>query len=379
MGKKKKIELPTLRVDDDFKELITPLSDNEINKLIDSILENGCMEPIKTWNGAIIDGHNRYLICHEYNIPFAVQELNFASKEQAMIWMVNNQLARRNLTTYNRALLGIKIAELQKSQAAENSLKNLKNLQGLCDKESSNHAGLSECQNSDTRDKEIFEYIGRVDEYAAKFVGVSRDTIHKVRFVEQNASNKVRFELLNREISINKAYTETVKFVKKNMLAETIKLPDNSKFNVIMLSLMNYPSNIPFTQKAITTIIDAMPFTKKGGFLYILSDNKHVQTVFYAIEKLQQKIKYFKTIVTGKFETEENKDKVVNFCIVFTKGNPPVPIAVPTIVRKRELFETIRSIHANAKCLEYFPEEQLQENHGGWFRFDHKNKNFVKP
>jgi len=28
-----------------------------------NILKNGCYDPIKIWNGTIVDGHNRYEIC----------------------------------------------------------------------------------------------------------------------------------------------------------------------------------------------------------------------------------------------------------------------------------------------------------------------------
>ena len=61
-----------LEIDPDFAGLIPPLQDTELSLLIDSILTNGCEMPLVIWNGTILDGHNRYRICHENSIPFAV-------------------------------------------------------------------------------------------------------------------------------------------------------------------------------------------------------------------------------------------------------------------------------------------------------------------
>ena len=60
----------TLRIDHEFKELIPPLSNDEYEGLRDSILEEGCRNPIIVHDGVIIDGHNRYDICQLFNVPF---------------------------------------------------------------------------------------------------------------------------------------------------------------------------------------------------------------------------------------------------------------------------------------------------------------------
>ncbi len=60
---------------------------------------------IVTWNGFIIDGHNRYEICTEHKIPFAVMEMEFDCKEAAIAWICANQLGRRNITEETRKFL----------------------------------------------------------------------------------------------------------------------------------------------------------------------------------------------------------------------------------------------------------------------------------
>ena len=61
--------LQTLKIDREFKNLIRPLCKREYLQLEQNLIAYGCIDPIITWNGYIIDGHNRYDICHRHNIP----------------------------------------------------------------------------------------------------------------------------------------------------------------------------------------------------------------------------------------------------------------------------------------------------------------------
>jgi len=94
-----------LDVDPEFKGLIRPLFKNEYLQLEANLLEDGCREPIATWNNVIIDGHNRYKICTEHGIPFAVEEMEFRCREEVIAWICANQLGRRNLTEETRKYL----------------------------------------------------------------------------------------------------------------------------------------------------------------------------------------------------------------------------------------------------------------------------------
>ena len=81
-----------LKIDEDFKNLIRPLSQDEYLQLEANLLLDGCREPITTWNGIIVDGHNRYEICKKHNIPFAVQPKEFDCREEVIVWICSNQL-----------------------------------------------------------------------------------------------------------------------------------------------------------------------------------------------------------------------------------------------------------------------------------------------
>jgi hypothetical protein len=51
-----------IKINEDFKRLIPALTQEEYKQLEDNILKEGIREKIITWNGYIIDGHNRYEI-----------------------------------------------------------------------------------------------------------------------------------------------------------------------------------------------------------------------------------------------------------------------------------------------------------------------------
>lgn len=91
-----------LKIDPELKMAMPPLSDTEYRELEENIKDNGCHSPIIVWNGVIVDGHNRYKICHENNIPFYVEEKQFESKADAKLWMLKEQLSRRNLSDVQR-------------------------------------------------------------------------------------------------------------------------------------------------------------------------------------------------------------------------------------------------------------------------------------
>jgi Predicted transcriptional regulators len=98
-----------LKIDSEFRALIPPLSQEEINGLESSIVENGYNSafPIIVWKGQeiVVDGHNRYSICQKHGLPFKTVEQEFASRYEVVAWIIKNQLARRNVNKLTRLYL----------------------------------------------------------------------------------------------------------------------------------------------------------------------------------------------------------------------------------------------------------------------------------
>lgn len=72
-----------LNVDEEFKKIAPPISRSEYAELEKSIMSEGCRDPIIIWNGVIVDGHNRYVICRHHDIQFNIKTIYFESREEA--------------------------------------------------------------------------------------------------------------------------------------------------------------------------------------------------------------------------------------------------------------------------------------------------------
>jgi transposase-like protein len=108
-------------IDEQFRDLIPPLADDERAHLRQSIVDEGCREPITVWQEkpciqVIIDGHNRHDICKELDVPFDVRPVEFGGRDDVTLWMINNQLGRRNLSPADfKMLIGRKYNATKKA------------------------------------------------------------------------------------------------------------------------------------------------------------------------------------------------------------------------------------------------------------------------
>ena len=179
-------KLYDLTVDPEFRDLIPPLNEEELKLLEESLVADGCESPLIVWNGVIIDGHNRYMICQKHDIPFSIQEKHFDTREEVMLWMLRNQLGRRNLNSYQRSNLALKLEPLLASEAEER--------QGQRTDLGQNSARSSS--------------MGRTSHKLAELAGVSHDTIKKVKKLNETVDEVTKGKLRRGDISVHKAYTE---------------------------------------------------------------------------------------------------------------------------------------------------------------------------
>ena len=82
-----------LQIDPEFKRLSVPLSPEEERRLENSLIREGCKEPIAVWHGCILDGHKRYEVCSYEEIEFEVQEMDFPTREEAVFWAARMKIA----------------------------------------------------------------------------------------------------------------------------------------------------------------------------------------------------------------------------------------------------------------------------------------------
>ncbi len=97
----------SLIIDSEFSGHIPPLTEEEFQQLEANILADGAViNPIITWNGIIVDGHNRYSILQKHpQLPYHTFEKQFPDRPTVLAWICKNQLGRRNLTPEQKKYL----------------------------------------------------------------------------------------------------------------------------------------------------------------------------------------------------------------------------------------------------------------------------------
>lgn len=115
------LKLSSLKIDPEFSAQILPLSFDELQQLKMNMIRDGKLtDPIIVWNKTILDGHNRYNLLKKHSfIEYEIKEMELSSRQEALIWICNHQLGRRNLTPERRKYLIGKRYEVEK-QVSQN-------------------------------------------------------------------------------------------------------------------------------------------------------------------------------------------------------------------------------------------------------------------
>lgn len=100
-------------IHDGLRAYIDPLTEHEFDALERSLLREGCRDALVCWGDVLIDGHNRYAICQRHNLPYKIiQNDNFQSLEDVQLWMIDNHLARRSVSDFQRGMLALRKKEI---------------------------------------------------------------------------------------------------------------------------------------------------------------------------------------------------------------------------------------------------------------------------
>ena len=85
-------------IDEEFRSLLPTLDKNTYESFEADLIQSGCRDAIVLWGGILIEGHYRYEICIKHDIAFGTVDREFDSREEVLIWIISNQVSRRNLT-----------------------------------------------------------------------------------------------------------------------------------------------------------------------------------------------------------------------------------------------------------------------------------------
>ena len=172
-----------LNISDKLASLMPPLTKEEDAMLTNSLLNEGCREPLVVWNGTIVDGHNRYRICWRHGVPFTYKEMNFESETEAMLWAVRNQMARRNLTDFQKCELVLPFEEALREEAKKRQAWRKHGIDPLNE-------------------------TGNTQDMLATMAGVSHGSLDKAKAILSSGNADLICSVRKGNMSINRAYMQ---------------------------------------------------------------------------------------------------------------------------------------------------------------------------
>ena len=168
-----------IQIIDEFKYLIKPLSKEQRDSLRDNIKKYGIREPLVVWKekNILIDGHNRFDICNELGIEPQITFYSFANEDEAKMFIIENQVIRRNLQPYEKIEVYLKIKDVL------------------------NKIG------SDAKAKKGKQKKHNTLLILAEKTGYSHDTVHKALYIAANADEDSKNLLRDGKATINQIYS----------------------------------------------------------------------------------------------------------------------------------------------------------------------------
>lgn len=148
-----------------FATYIPEMSKEEYAGFREDIRQNGLKSPILLYEGKILDGRHRYKACRETGVECKFETY---AGDKALAEVVSFNLKRRSLTTGQRAVIAVRLANLDRGHKANTA-------------------------NAVTQ------------EQAAAMCSVSVDTLQRAKIVLEQGTSAVRRAMLDGLISVNRA------------------------------------------------------------------------------------------------------------------------------------------------------------------------------
>lgn len=254
-----------IEIDAEFQALIPPLSTDEHAALESSLLSEGCRDALVVWphDGVLtlIDGHNRYGLCEKHRITYDIVEREFESREDVIVWMVANQLARRNLAT------AIKVELALKSEAA-------------IAKKAKEHMSLGGEKKGLLNSTNLPAINTRAE--IAAMAGTSQDSVRKVKATLEAGHEFIIERMRTEQISINRAeeLSKALKDAHPDVVSVVKQFGVEEPDTVTLLIHLHSKGREAFDDAAATGHIqvtnesDAVPLTAAPILLYKAVEKK---------------------------------------------------------------------------------------------------------
>jgi len=358
----------TVTVDNEFEKLVPPLTESEFGELENSILADGCLNPIVVWkkHGILLDGHHRHAICDKHGIEPRVVGIDLADRDAATSWIIRNQFGRRNLTPFQRAELAVKLEPLIRQRARKKQ----------------QEAGGSLPQKSAKAPVDTREEL-------AKIAGVSHDTITKAKKIHESGSEVAKKRLRCGVTTINREYKRITQAERKaGQLAAVAeaRLPDG-RYHVIAVDppwrydkRPDDPSHrgaLPYPSMTVDEIkaLDIAGLAHDDCILWLWTTNSHIVEAHEVAGAWGFSVKTILTWVKDRMGLGDWLRGKTEHCLMCVRGKPVVNLTNQTTVlngkvrehsrKPEEFYKLVQSICIGSKA-ELFSRERRDgwQSHG---------------
>jgi N6-adenosine-specific RNA methylase IME4 len=355
-----------MNIKNEFRHLLPSLTYEQLAGLELDILKNGCLQPLITWNGILIDGHHRYDICQKHNISFETKEMQFESEYDALYWCWINQKNRRNLSAYEAGRLALMFEPAIKKESKER--------QGA---RTDIVPTLAQSETGKSRDK------------VAEIAGLSHGTIDKIKTIEASASPELKQQLQTQEISINHAYKQVKTEEKKKEFLQNLENNEIKKEKEIKglydVIVIDPPWKMEKIQRKVAPNQIAFDYSTmeleeiekliipcaENCHIWLWTTQKYLPDAFKLLEKWN--LKYVCTFVwhkNGGFQAFGLPQYNCEFALYARKGTPPF-IDLKSFFtcfkaertghskKPNEFYDTVRRVTAGRR-LDMFNRRQIE-------------------
>lgn len=239
--------MQSLTIDQEFRKWLMPLRADEYELLEQSIIKEGCREALVVWGDILVDGHNRYSICTKHGVDFTTVHVNFSGRDEALDWIVRNQLSRRNVTSEQRDYLMGKLYKENKRNVGENRY--------------TSKGGQNEP--SKTYDKIAQQF--KVNESTVKRAEQFADAVD---IIADSCGEHIKKDILAREIPITKKDVLTISSMPENkqreaiakiksgqsskrVVEEAISSPARTRREIDLIGIINIPCSNPMCRNHV--------------------------------------------------------------------------------------------------------------------------------
>ena len=200
----------TFRIIPELRDLLPFCDDTEFALLKQSIKNEGLREPLSVWRrkgkvDILCDGHHRVKCLQQLKIKqYKIKPLFFNNIREVKLWIIENQLGRRSLSTLQKILIALEYEDYFKERAEKNK--------GFRTDLRTKMDPGAEFQNIDTLTE------------LSKLCQSGRSIIAMAKYIIKNSPANLKKKAITGEVSISNAYFRTQDLVRQNRRDKAAKI-----------------------------------------------------------------------------------------------------------------------------------------------------------